>query len=99
MSDERLLNVFTTWEELSQTSDSIIAYQSRLKAIIDEEAKIDYAEYKGLEKGIERGIEQGQEKGKVEVVLAGAENGLDIPTLAKITGYSEERVQEILDIG
>lgn len=49
MKDERLIEAFNAWEELSQTPDTIIAYQSRLKTIIDEEAKLDYAEYKGID--------------------------------------------------
>lgn len=84
MRDERLLDAFGAWEELSQTPDSIIAYESRLKKIIDEEAKIDYAKHKG------------REEGKIEVILTGFKNGLNITTLAQITGYSEERVEEIL---
>ena len=55
MKDEHLIEAFTAWEELSQTPDTIIAYQSRLKTIIDEEAKLDYAEFKGMEKGREEG--------------------------------------------
>ena len=58
MKDERLIEAFNAWEELSQTPDTIIAYHSRLKSIIDEEAKLDYAEHKGSEKGIEKGIKQ-----------------------------------------
>lgn len=58
MKDERLIEAFNAWEELSQTPDTIIAYHSRLKSIIDEEAKLDYAEHKGIEKGIEKGIKQ-----------------------------------------
>lgn len=50
MKDEHLVEAFNAWEELSQTPDTIIAYHSRLKAIIDEEAKLDYAEHKGKKK-------------------------------------------------
>lgn len=100
MKDERLLKAFSAWEELSQTPESKIAYESRLKAIIDEEAKLDYARFKGREEGKEIGLEEGLKKGqkeaKREIILNGAKNGLDIPTLAKITGYSEEQVKEIL---
>lgn len=84
MKDERLVDAFDAWEELSQTPETIIAYQSRLKVIIDEEAKIDYATFKG------------REEGKKEVVLTGYKNNLDVSTLACITGYSEEKVEKIL---
>lgn len=96
MEDNRLLDAFSAWEELSQTPESIIAYESRLKKIIDDEAKIDYAKHKGREEGIEKGIEEGIEKGKVEVILTGVQSGLTVETLAHITGYSEERVEKII---
>ena len=48
MKDERLLEAFTAWEELSQTLETIIAYQSRLKAILDEEARLDDVPEKGI---------------------------------------------------
>ena len=43
MKDENLLKAFDAWEELSQSPETMIAYQSRLKYIIDEEAKIKHA--------------------------------------------------------
>lgn len=54
MKDERLQQAFDTWQELSQNPDTIIAYHSRLKAIIDAEAKLDYARHKGIEEGLEQ---------------------------------------------
>ena len=112
MKDPRLTDAFSAWEELSQTPESIIAYEARLKKIIDDEAKIDYARHKGEEKGLEKGLkrgrkegleegrkegkEEGKEEGIVGVILQGAKKGLDIAILSQITGFSEERVEEIL---
>lgn len=96
VEDHRLLDAFSAWEELSQTPESIIAYESRLKKIIDDEAKIDYARYQGREEGREEGRTKGKVEGKIDVILQGAKNGLSITTLAQITGFSEERVEEIL---
>lgn len=92
MEDHRLLDAFSAWEELSQTPESIIAYESRLKKIIDDEARVDYAKHRGREEG----KEEGREEGKIDVILQGAKNGLDTSTLAQITGFSEARVKEIL---
>src|SRR5699024_9713335 len=39
MNDERIREAFETWEELSRTPDEKIAYESRLKTIIDAEAR------------------------------------------------------------
>lgn len=88
MKDERLIEAFNAWEELSQTPDTIIAYHSRLKSIIDEEAKLDYAKHKGKE--------EGKEEGKKEIILTGYRNGIETSTLALLTGYSVEEVEVII---
>ena len=88
MKDERLLEAFTAWEELSQTPETVIAYHSRLKAIEDHELSILHAK--------EEGIEEGIEEGKKETIRNGYENGVDVTTLALLTGYSEERVKAII---
>ncbi len=48
---------------------------------------------KGMEKGIEKGMEKGMEIGKVQVLLT---LNKSIPEIVDITGYSEEKVQEII---
>ncbi|MDE1189008.1 MAG: Rpn family recombination-promoting nuclease/putative transposase [Pantoea sp.] len=64
-------------------------------------------EQKGIEKGIEQGIEQGIEKGiqlgrqegrnegKLEVARTMLQNGLDMNTVMKMTGLSEEELSQI----
>lgn len=64
MKDENLIEAFNAWENLSQTPESIIAYHSRLKAITDEEAKLDYAMHKGIEEGIKKVAKKMIVKGK-----------------------------------
>lgn len=88
MKDERLLEAFTAWEELSQTPETVIAYHSRLKAIEDHELSILHAK--------EEGIEEGIEEGKKETIRNGYENGVDVTTLALLTGYSKEKVKVII---
>lgn len=51
----------------------------------------------GLERGLEQGLEQGTKQTKVNVIVAGVKRGLDIPTLAVLTGYSEGRVEQIIE--
>ncbi|SHH06646.1 conserved hypothetical protein (putative transposase or invertase), partial [Thermosyntropha lipolytica DSM 11003] len=50
---------------------------------------------KGIEQGIAKGIEQGIEKGKEEAALNALQKGLDIETIAEITGLSVERIEEL----
>ena len=96
MKDERLLEAFTAWEELSQTPETVIAYHSRLKAIEDHELSILHAKEEGIEEGIEVGKAEGIEEGKKETIRNGYENGVDVTTLALLTGYSEEKVKAII---
>jgi len=70
MKDNHLREAFEAWEELSQDPESIIAYQSRVKYIIDEAAALEdakyHAEQAGIEKGIQKGMYEGIQKGKQE---------------------------------
>src|SRR5699024_12518580 len=96
----------------TRRSSDKIEYESRLKAIIDEEAKSDdekhAGEEKGLEKGrkkgreegIEEGLEEGIEKGEknkvVEFIITGDNKGVETSFLAELTGYSVEEVKLII---
>jgi hypothetical protein len=40
MKDERLLDAFTQWQELSLSDEQYFAYEGRLKRILDEEAAV-----------------------------------------------------------
>ncbi len=74
MKDESLRSAFQSWEELSMTQEQYLAYESRLKRIIDEEAaqreaelRIQAAEKEGLEKGRKEGKKEGKRKAKKKV--------------------------------
>lgn len=47
MKDEHLLEAFNVWQDLSMSDEEVIAYQSRLKYLLDEEAKYDHAKHEG----------------------------------------------------
>ncbi|MEY9976779.1 hypothetical protein [Lysinibacillus sp. RC79] len=93
MKDEHLLQSFNVWEELSLSQEDVIAYQSRLKYILDEEAKIEDVKYMAEQQGVEKGIEKEKEE-TANKLLA---NGMDIDFICKITitGLSTERIEEI----
>lgn len=99
MKDDRLIDAFTAWEELSKTQEEIIAYHSRLKVLIDEEAKLDYAEHKGIQKGIEQGIKQGLEQGKEatlkQLILKMIANGSDNEAIQALTEVSIEEIEAL----
>lgn len=110
MKDEKLKDAFQGWDLLSATQEEVLAYEARLKQVLDEEAARVEAELrekealeKGLEKGIKRGIkkgiEQGIEKGVSEEKRATAKRmlkeGLEVEMVAKLTELSKEQVLEI----
>lgn len=85
MKDEHLLEAFNVWEELSQSPDSVTAYQSRLKYILDEEAKYDHAKH------------EGEEKKTREVISNGIKNNIPLETLALLTNLTIQEVEKIAD--
>ncbi|MFJ8086652.1 hypothetical protein ACIQ7N_00340 [Lysinibacillus sp. NPDC095746] len=94
MKDEHLLQAFNVWEELSLSQDDVIAYQSRLKYILDEAAKLEDVKYMAEQLGIEKGIK----KVKEDVANKLLANGMDIDFIHKITDLSVERIKEIKEI-
>ncbi|MEG0259398.1 MAG: Rpn family recombination-promoting nuclease/putative transposase [Lysinibacillus sp.] len=96
MRDENLREAFDVWEEISQTPETILAYQSRLKYIIDEEAKLADAKLEGKEEGREEGIEQGMEKGIVKGREEGRVKGKEEVVMIMIAkGKSNEEIKEL----
>ncbi|WP_146139910.1 hypothetical protein [Salsuginibacillus halophilus] len=62
MKDEKLQQAFRSWTQLSQTPDEWLAYESRLKQVLDEEAA-----KRETELAIEESYERGQHKQDVYV--------------------------------
>lgn len=81
MKDIHLREAFEAWEELSQDPESIIAYQSRVKYIIDEAAALEdakyHAEQAGIKKGIQKGMKEGIQKGMQEGIEKGIQKGIE----------------------
>ncbi|MEK4699305.1 hypothetical protein MKX47_06875 [Solibacillus sp. FSL R7-0668] len=87
MKDETLLEAFNAWKILSQTPETIIAYQSRLKAILDEEARLADVREKSLEEGFEEGV--------LKVAKELLPLHLDLETITKATGLSIEEIEKL----
>ncbi|MGA3602361.1 hypothetical protein [Lysinibacillus agricola] len=107
INNGKVNKAINVWRELNLSQEEVIAYQSRLKYILDEEAKLDYAkhmaEQKGMQKGMQKGIEEGKKEWKKEGKNEAKEeiannllvNNMDIDFISKITGLSMERIEEI----
>ena len=83
MKDDRLIEAFTAWEELSKTQEEVIAYHSRLKVLIDEEAKLDYAEHKGREAMLKK------------IILKMIANGSDNEAIQALTDVTLEEIEAL----
>ncbi|WP_375200380.1 hypothetical protein [Bacillus sp. RS11] len=75
------------WMELNLSQEEVIAYLSRIKYILDEEAKLDDVKHMAEQKG--------KEEAKEEIVNNLLVNNMDIDFISKITGLSMERIEEI----
>ncbi|GGH76736.1 putative transposase/invertase (TIGR01784 family) [Pullulanibacillus pueri] len=88
MEDETLRGAFKDWEKLSASKEKQLAYEARVKEVMDaysakREAKL-YAEEQ-----LEKGIKIGEEKGKREITLSIAkkliQKGNDTETILELT--------------
>ena len=95
MKDDDLLNAFSVWEELSMSKEEAIAYQSRLKHILDEEAKYAHARYEGREQSIEQGKVEGKKEHAVETAKTLLADKMPDELIVKYSGLTMEELAEL----
>ena len=103
LKDETLRDAFGVWRDLSRSKEEVYAYESRLKYILDEEAKLDDARYlaekEGRQKGLKEGLEEGREKGREEGLVEGREEGMKKVAKKMISrGDSNEAIMDMTDL-
>ena len=76
---------------LSKEQRAQIVADFSQKAHLDELARIDYAE----EKGIEKGIKQGKLEGKLETASSMLKKNLDIKLISEVTGLSTAEIEKL----
>ena len=65
-----------------------------IRELIKEEARLEGIQA-GIQKGLEKGVQQGLEKGLVDVALRMLRSDMDIKTICKITGMSENKILKL----
>ena|SRR5690625_860176 len=102
MTEKEFRDYYESWEEMSLTQEQKLAYEARLKKVLDEESAVREAELRveeGTKKGIaigrKEGMEKGIEIGKEEVARRLLAEGMDIEEVAQVTGLEEDRIKEI----
>jgi predicted transposase/invertase (TIGR01784 family) len=77
--------LFEVAEIAKFTRDELVSYEDSLKY------------YRDLKNSLDTAREEGNEEGKIEMIISGYEKGLSIEVLASISGFSEEKVRDILE--
>lgn len=94
MTDKHLQDAFTSWNELSLNSDERLAYEVRLKQVLDQEAAVNEAKWReevAEERGVEKGIKQGAIKTARKMLI----KRTDVEEVSELTGLSVKQVEEI----
>lgn len=99
MEGKHLNEEIINWDSRGETPEERISYLSSLKVLIDKEAKLDYAEYKGFQKGLELGraeaIEQGKKEFLNQIILKMIANGSDNEAIQALTDVSLEEIEAL----
>lgn len=112
MKDDLLHDAINDWEVLSGTREQMLAYEGRMKRIIDEEAAVREAELRVEEarqearqearREAELRIQEAREKGRQEVEIEIVRNllvkNMNIKMIAEITGFTEVKIEEIIEL-
>jgi len=95
-------------KELSQDEETRFLARERERIRMDEYDRVTTAEKIGLEKGIkqgikqglqqgiEKGLQQGIERGKLELIKSLLQIGVDLNTISKSSGLSEEKIKQFI---
>lgn len=98
MNDEILRTAFQSWEVLSGTQEEILAYEARLKYVLDEEAAVREAELReqeALQKGLQEGRQEGILEGKRMTARRLLAKGMELEDVADLTELTKEQVRKI----
>ncbi|MEK5333100.1 Rpn family recombination-promoting nuclease/putative transposase [Lysinibacillus sp. FSL W8-0992] len=93
MKDRNLREAFEAWEELSQDPESIIAYESRVKFMIDEVATLEDAKYHAEQAGIEKGMQEGIQEGIKAIARKMIGKGNSNEEIMELTSLTFEEIQ------
>ncbi|MET3508213.1 hypothetical protein [Halalkalibacter oceani] len=97
MKDDVLKTAFQGWDQLSATEEEVLAYEARLKQVLDEEAAKREAELREQE-ALQKGLEQGKREGERERLIRSTVNFLEARFPEEDKGTILERLNAMTDI-
>ncbi|PIC64112.1 hypothetical protein CSV79_08645 [Sporosarcina sp. P13] len=86
MNDETLRSAFENWEALSGTPEEFLAYESRMKRVLDEEAAVKEAELR---------LQEAVHKTKKQMVRNLLAMGMEVEKIAEATELDKQVVLDI----
>ncbi len=87
--------LFEQAEIANYSDEEYTEYEESLKAYRDLKNCIDTSFSDGKAEGRTEGIAEGFEKGKIEMAKAMKQNGIDITTIAKVTGLPSKTIEHL----
>jgi len=94
-SDKNIVKAIEAVDRMFNEEERLV-YETRMQSLADVESKIASAEEKGLEKGLEQGREEGINKASKTIALNLLSKGIDISTIAEVTGLTESVIEAFL---
>lgn len=98
MNDGTLRTAFQSWEALSGSQEEVLAYEARLKKVLDEEAAVREAELReqeGRKEGRQKGRQEGRQEEKEITARRLLAKGMDIDDVIEVTELNKEQVLKI----
>ena len=84
-------------KKLSESEEVRLLYESREKAIRDEQARLYGARKEGKEEGRKEGREEGREEGKLEMAKNLLSRGVSPDIIAESSGLTPDAVQSLMN--
>lgn len=94
-SDKNIVKAIEAVDRMFNEEERLV-YETRMQSLADVESKIASAEEKGLEKGLEQGREEGINKASKVIAFNLLGKGIDIATIAEVTGLAENVIETFL---
>ena len=98
-TSEYIEEAYRELERMSADERARLEYEARQKAIRDHDAIMSSAWETGMEKGMEKGLRKGREQGvrqeRKDIALRMLEKGMDMETIADLTGMDVEEVRKL----
>ncbi len=93
--NQNIKKVVDDLDEMSADENERLEAYKRKLAVWDYNVSIADATERGKAEGLEEGRKEGSEKSKLEIAKNLKQKGMDIDTIAEVTGVSKEEIEKL----